>query len=120
MRPPAAAAPVAPAGEPAAAAPPAEYATPPEAPPPEPTALPVEAPPAEAPPVAAPPAGPPAVDSPPELGPDGSGFDWAFGGELEATPEPPPAAVERRAGDDVGESDAGSGDESPPAGDWHW
>ncbi len=67
-----------------------------------------------------PPAAAAAVDSPPELGPDGSGFDWAFGGELEATPEPPPAAVERRAGGDAGETEAGSGGEPPPAGDWHW
>ncbi len=69
------------------------------------------------------PAPPAEPQQPPELGPDGSGLEWAFGETPDAPPDSPPAAgAGQRGGGDAGRTeDESGGDESPPpVGDWSW
>ncbi len=94
--------------------------------PPEPApAEPAPSEPAPAPSEPAPSDGPPAFPSPetlgqaPELGPDGSGLDWAFDRVKDTRPDPSPVAdAEPAEGSDAGETAAQS--DEPPAGDWSW
>jgi hypothetical protein len=76
--------------------------------------------PALAAPDGAPTAPPPdALGQAPELGPDGSGLDWAFDYVADTRPDPPPPAGAEPGEDrDAGETEAQS--DEPPAGDWSW